>query len=111
MVDMGSLTEIYERITPYLRGVAGIFDNVSTKMAIYAGDMIKEQLSMEEIVERMKQYNQTTYKIVYPNSQKKRAIIASCMTGMGTAIRLQQLLQDSIPEEAEIKVLLHDYAP
>lgn len=110
LVDMGSLTEIYERITPYLRGVAGIFDNVSTKMAIYAGDMIKEQLSMEEIVERMKQYNQTTYKIVYPNFQKKRAIIASCMTGMGTAIRLQQLLQDSIPEEAEIRVLLQDYA-
>ena len=109
LVDMGSLADIYEKIRPYLQGPTGIFDNVSTKMAIFAGDLIREGKSVEEIEEELKTHMQTTYKIAYPRKEREKAIVASCMTGMGTALRLQQLLRDSIPEEAGIRILAHDY--
>ena len=48
---------------------------------------------MEEIEEELKTHMQTTYKIAYPRKEREKAIVASCMTGMGTALRLQQLLR------------------
>ena len=65
---------------------------------------------MEEIEEEVKPIWTPTYKIAYPRKEREKAIVASCMTGMGTALRLQQLLRDSIPEEAGIRILAHDYA-
>lgn len=82
LVDMGSLADIYEKIRPYLQGPTGIFDNVSTKMAIFAGDLIREGKLVEEIEEELKTHMQTTYKIAYPRKEREKAIVASCMTGM-----------------------------
>ncbi|AVK49986.1 Fis family transcriptional regulator [Clostridium sp. MF28] len=109
LVDMGSLNDIYESINSYINGPVVIINNVSTQMALFVGEMLKNKIYLEELVENLKEHNETSYKILYPEENKKKVIVTSCFTGMGTALQLQKLLQDSIPEKLKIKVIAHDY--
>lgn len=109
LVDMGSLNGIYESINIHINGPVVIINNVSTQMALFVGEMLKKQIYLEELVEKLKENNKTNYKILYPKENKERVIVTSCFTGMGTALQLQKLLQDSIPEKLKIKVIAHDY--
>lgn len=109
LVDMGSLNGIYENINIHISGPVVIINNVSTQMALFVGEMLKKQIYLEELVEKLKENNKTNYKILYPKENKEKVIITSCFTGMGTALQLQKLLQDSIPEKLKIKVIAHDY--
>lgn len=109
LVDMGSLNDIYSNIDKYISGPVVIVNNVSTQMALFVGEMLKKQIYLEELVEELKKNNETIYKILYPKKKKELAIITSCFTGMGTALQLQRLIQDSIPENLKIKVIAHEY--
>lgn len=109
LVDMGSLKDIYNQIKDFIKGPVAIINNVSTQMALFIGDLLKQDIYLEELVEKVRQCNETEYKIIYPEKVKEKAIIASCITGIGTAKQLQRLLEKSIPKELEINILVHDY--
>ncbi|MDY0393728.1 hypothetical protein RWE15_03820 [Virgibacillus halophilus] len=109
LVDMGSLKEIYSKFTKYMKGPVAIINNVSTQMAIFVGNMLERGMYLEQIVEKIKGSNHTEYNIIYPEDHKEKAILTCCFTGMGTAIQLQKLLENSIPSEMEIKVIPYDY--
>lgn len=109
LVDMGALKDIYSQIKEHIKGPVAIINNVSTQMALFIGELLKQDIYLEELVERIKQCNETEYKIIYPERIRKKAIITSCITGIGTAKQLQKLLQKSIPENLEINILVHDY--
>ncbi|WP_286680760.1 sigma-54-dependent transcriptional regulator [Tepidanaerobacter sp. EBM-49] len=109
LVDMGSLKDIYQEFKDQVKGPIAIINNVSTQMALYLGSMLDKELFLEEIVERLKTENQIEYKIIYPKRKKEDVIITSCQTGIGTALQIQKLLEDSIPQELGIKILAHDY--
>ena len=109
LVDMGSLKDIHNQIKDYIKGPIAIINNVSTQMALFIGDLLKKDIYLEELVEKVKEHNETEYKIIYPEKVKEKAIITSCISGIGTAKQLQKLLEKSIPKELGINILVHDY--
>ncbi|GIO21662.1 sigma 54-interacting transcriptional regulator [Oceanobacillus sp. J11TS1] len=111
LVDMGSLKEVYSRFTQHINGPIAIINNVSTQMALFIGEMIGKDVFLEEMIEKLKLNSdiQTQYSIIYPEKEKEKVIITTCFTGMGTAHQIQKLLQKSIPEGLDIKVIAHDY--
>jgi sigma-54 dependent transcriptional regulator, gfr operon transcriptional activator len=109
LVDMGSLKDIYNHIMHLIHGPVIIINNVSTQMALYVGDMLQQNLYMEELIDHLQSKNVTEYKIIYPETIKQKLIIITCMTGVGTAVQIQKLIEVSIPESLGIKVIVHDY--
>ena len=51
----------------------------------------------------------TTYKIT-ERKEKEKIILCSCATGMGTAEKLKEILEESLPEKIHVKVLTYDYS-
>ena len=39
-----------------------------------------------------------------------KIILCSCATGLGTAEKLKEILEDSLPEKLSVKVLTYDYS-
>lgn len=109
LVDMGSLKDIYNRIKDHINHPIAIINNVSTQMALFIGSLLNKDLYIEEVIEKVKQHNETEYKIIYPEKIKEKAIITSCITGIGTAKQIQKLLEKSIPKELGINILACDY--
>ncbi len=109
LVDMGSLKDIYNRIKDHINHPIAIINNVSTQMALFIGSLLNKDLYIEEVIEKVKQHNETEYKIIYPEKVKEKAIITSCITGIGTAKQMQRLLERSIPKELGINILICDY--
>lgn len=109
LVDMGSLKDIYSNIKEYINAPIAIVNNVSTQMALFVGELLNRDIYLEELIEKLKASNETQYKIIYPEKEKEKAIITSCITGIGTAKQLQALLEKSIPKELGIHILVHEY--
>ncbi|MFC7395360.1 sigma 54-interacting transcriptional regulator [Scopulibacillus cellulosilyticus] len=109
LVDMGSLKDIYSKFQDHVNGPIAIVNNVTTQMALFLGELLDKELYLEEIVEKLQHANKTEYSIIYPQSDKEKVIVTSCLTGMGTAIQIQKLLEASIPEDLSIKIIAHDY--
>ena len=106
-MDMGSLEEIYKGL--HLNNVnIGIINNISTKAALEIGIGMLHNQTMEDIFKRVVSGNVTSYHIER-NRQKKHAILCSCASGMGTAEKLKQTIEDSLPLQSEIAVLAYDY--
>ena len=71
---------------------------------------LNKDLYIEEVIEKVKEYNETEYKIIYPEKVKEKAIITSCITGIDTSKQIQKLLEKSIPKELGINIVACDYA-
>ncbi|WP_342431040.1 sigma 54-interacting transcriptional regulator [Neobacillus sp. FSL H8-0543] len=109
LVDMGSLKDIYSQFKKHVNGPVAIINNVSTQMALFLGSMLEKDLFLEEMIENLRIANETEYNIIYPEKEKEKIIITSCLTGMGTAYQIQKLLEASIPEDLAIQVMAYDY--
>lgn len=107
LVDMGSLEDIYKGLN--LQNVnIGIINNISTRTALEIGNGILQDQSMEDIFKNVISGSVMNYHIE-KNRQKKAAILCSCASGMGTAEKLKQTIEDSLPLPTEIHVLAYDY--
>lgn len=108
LVDMGSLEEIYKAIEQVKNVNIGIMNNVSTKMALEVGNGIRQGYSIEEIFKSVCEKGMPTYQIV-SHRRKEPLILCSCASGLGTAERLKNILDDSLPKQKNIKILTYDY--
>lgn len=54
MVDMGSLREIYRSFEENLKSPLVVMNNISTQMAIMAGELIQKEEKLEDIVRFLK---------------------------------------------------------
>lgn len=109
LVDMGSLEGIHSQLKDQVNGPVAIINNVSTQMAFFLGAMLDKEMYLEEMIEKLNTYNKTEYSIIYPVKEKQKVIVTSCLTGMGTAVQIQKLLEASIPEDLGIDIIAHDY--
>lgn len=109
LVDMGSLTDIYSEFNKSIHFPVAIINNVSTAMALHVGELLLDNASLENIVENVTSYQKNDSKIIYSEQAKRPVIITCCYTGMGTAQRVQSLLEDSIPKEAGVDVIAYDH--
>ncbi|NLU11112.1 MAG: sigma 54-interacting transcriptional regulator [Tepidanaerobacter acetatoxydans] len=109
LVDMGSLNNIYLSLKQYLSGPVAIINNVSTQLALSVGSQLKKGLPIEDMIEEIKMYNQTEYKVIYPERDRQKAFLTCCFTGLGTAEQLKNLLEKSIPSELNLKIAAYDF--
>lgn len=107
LVDMGSLEEIYRGLNIIEDKKVGIVNNITTRLALDIGLKITQKKNMEEILEETNNIV-TRYKIIQPKV-KKKAIITTCQTGIGTAINFRKLIKESLPENTEIEVKAVDF--
>ena len=59
-----------------------------------------------EIPERVNAYSQNEWEIILPQTKKKKVVITTCSTGIGTAVQISNLLEKSIPDHLQIRILL-----
>lgn len=110
LVDMGSLEEIYTGLEKVSKGVIGIVNNITTQLALDAGCSIIQGCSVEQIVKRVTVSNRSTYKLIKPAGEKKKALITTCITGIGTAIRIKDLIIKSLGEYSDqIEIIAYDF--
>ncbi|SKC35689.1 sigma 54-interacting transcriptional regulator [Maledivibacter halophilus] len=110
LVDMGSLEEIYKGLEGILHGTIGIVNNITTKLALKVGNCILKDLEVEEIVKDIKTLDNFKCKVIFPVEKKKRALIVTCMTGIGTAKKIKSLLAKSLGGYAKsIEIIPYGY--
>lgn len=108
LVDMGSLKEIYNELKGIVNGHVGIINNISTRLALDVANNIINNEEIEEIVKKCSDNNKTEYRF-YKAPIKKRAIVVTCISGIGTAEKIRGILVKCIGE-ADIEIIAKDYS-
>lgn len=106
-VDTGSLLDIAKDIQNEVEGDLGIINNITTQMAMEAGERILRREGIHFIVEQVVKNNVTNF--TYIKQRKKAdAIVVCCITGIGTAIKIGDMLRESF-RETEVEVAACEY--
>ncbi|MBZ7460338.1 PRD domain-containing protein [Klebsiella michiganensis] len=109
LVDMGSLNAIHSHFNRRLSTPMAIINNVSTGMAMYVGERVLQGDMLEEdIVREIGDDLAVEHQLYYPQTDKPRAILTTCATGLGAAANLSALLKASIPETLGIDIVACD---
>lgn len=108
LVDMGSLEEIYKPILDKMRGDIVIVNNITTQIALDVGMKIKQGHSIGEITENVDIWNKINCKYIKYDNKKKNIILSTCISGIGTAVKIRDLLNECIDDE-NIEVIAYDY--
>lgn len=93
LFDMGSLEKLADLIYNRLTSPVILMNNVSTQLALFVGEQIQQHADFKSIIETIKKNNKDHYQLILPMKKNKKAIITTCMTGIGTAIKIQNLLE------------------
>ncbi|PAF39294.1 hypothetical protein CHH58_01170 [Terribacillus saccharophilus] len=109
LVDMGSLTDLQNHLQPQGTGPIGLLNNITTSMAIEVGESILREDKIEQILKRVTASIKPTYKLIKDEQNKTNAIITTCGTGMGTAVKIKELLMKGIGNTRKITVLPYDF--
>ncbi|MBP2098054.1 sigma-54 dependent transcriptional regulator of gfr operon [Enterococcus rivorum] len=110
LVDMGSLKEIYQYFPKQMSTPIVIMNNVTTPIAISIGENLQKKQSLQAVVQKATMEASLDWEIIYPNENKAKAIITTCLTGIGMATHISHLLEKSLPSECELTILPYEYA-
>lgn len=108
LVDMGSLEDIHQNLGGIKCMDIGIINNVTMKLALDIGSMILEDMTITEILKEASERNQYRYEIV-KNRKKADAILTVCETGIGTAEKISNLIETSLPRPISICMIPYDF--
>lgn len=109
LVDMGSLENIYDEINDIFSGSIGIINNISTQLALNIGESISQEKSVEEIMNDVKLNNQIIKSNFFKSKRgKKKSILITCSTGIGTANKIKSLIKPCFKHE-DVEVISSDY--
>lgn len=107
LVDMGSLEDIGKQLIDVTSRDIGVINNVSTKSALVAGNLILRGYEMAEILEKVSSQSQSTYKII--ENKRKRSVIIFIADNLKTARKMVDLFVHSLPKAIELDVIAYDY--
>jgi sigma-54 dependent transcriptional regulator of gfr operon len=108
LIDMGSLETIYILLENEVYGDIAIIDNVSTKLALDVGSRILKLQPLKQIADEAAKKNVSKANYIESNKKKTDVIITTCITGIGTASKIKDLLNKCFSED-EVKVTAYDY--
>lgn len=108
LVDMGSLETIYILLEKEIYGDIAIVDNVSTKLVLDIGSRILSLQPLKQIAEEASKKNVSKVNYIESSKKKSDVIITTCITGIGTASKIKDLLNNCFNED-EVKVVAYDY--
>lgn len=109
LFDMGSLNLIFEDLKNKINSPMLFIDQISTISALEVGNLLMQGKNIEEIAEIMDEETKPNIQLYYPQKNKEYAIISSCFTGIGTAIKIQHLLSESLIGIVDVKIIPYDY--
>lgn len=110
LVDMGSLNQLGKRLEKYLKGPLLIIDHVSTPLVLEVGMNVINGESIDSIYKVIEEKFYIRKELIIPNLQKKKAIITCCYTGIGSAVKIQEVLQKSLGKVSkECIIIPYDY--
>ena len=101
MIDIRSLEKIYDHLSHTTNFNIVIANNVSTKFALFVGEGISKNEPLKHIFDESIGMLDTNYKIT-ERKEKEKIILCSCATGMGTAEKLKEILEESLPEKIPV---------
>ncbi|MCM0648989.1 sigma 54-interacting transcriptional regulator [Clostridium swellfunianum] len=108
LVDMGSLVDINIELEKNIDGDLGIINNITTNIALdIAGRIINGQ-DVETMINGIEKNNPLVCKLIKTKA-KKKAILTTCISGIGTAVKVRNLVRECIGN-ALIEVKEYDYA-
>ncbi|KXS45846.1 MAG: transcriptional antiterminator [Candidatus Frackibacter sp. T328-2] len=114
LVDMGSLITFGEILSKELKIPIRTVDLVSTPMVLEATrKAVFTEVTLDELAETVEDMSSFSGRLGVnklgesETGQEEKVILAVCMTGQGSAIKLKKLITESIPliKEKKIKVL------
>lgn len=109
LVDMGSLFDIYPLIKDCFKGDIAVINNITTQLAMGVGGLINQGENMINIIDAIVSESELRYKY-FERSAKRKVIVATCASGIGTAQRMKNILQNCmIEKEDTIDVITCDY--
>lgn len=108
LVDMGSLEEIYKSLVNVVEGDMVIINNITTQLALDVGNRIILGQPMEQIVMEAVRQNNSHYKYIKASVQRKSTILTTCMTGIGTAKKIKELLCECLGA-GSTDIIAYDY--
>lgn len=108
LIDMGSLNTIVRKVKKFYSFPILIISNVSTPMALDVGNKILNNNSFKSIGEDVKKIVPDST-LFNQNAVKDNVIITTCMTGMGTAKRIEKILNNSFKGIRNIRIMAFDY--
>ena len=108
LVDMGSLVNIDRDLKDVIEGDLGIINNITTNIALdIAGRIINGQ-DVRSMIEGIEKNNVLSCKYI-EGKKKKKAILTTCISGIGTAVKLKKLIRECIGS-ADIEVKEYEYS-
>jgi sigma-54 dependent transcriptional regulator of gfr operon len=110
LVDMGSLFDLRTRLEKKIKGPLLLIDFVSTPLVLEIGSLLLQDKNINEINEEILKNVQINKQLVYPIEKKKKSILTCCYTGMGSAIQIQDILQNSLKQkDSSLVIIPYDY--
>lgn len=104
LVDMGSLEQLYKHLKIIDNRNIGIINNVSTRMAIDAGQMVLNEFDMKTILKKASDNAIAKYTLV-ENKILKDLIIFTSDNGIKMANRMKELFVNNLPKEIDVDVI------
>lgn len=88
LIDMGYTKEIADALLSVIHGPLVVVDNVTTRLALNVASEIALQKNIEQIAEEIVPLNQSRWDVFWPAQKKARALLVTCITGIGTAFKI-----------------------
>ncbi len=108
MVDMGSLERIGKQLSSYLGVSVGVINNVSTALALEAGEMIVQQEQMKAILEHVCDVSRASWSLSAVE-QSSDCILFVSENGEMAATRISDLFIKSLPRPIPVEMVPCDY--
>ncbi|WP_293846922.1 PRD domain-containing protein [uncultured Parolsenella sp.] len=108
MVDMGSLEHIGKHLSSFLGVSVGVVNNVSTALALEAGEMIVRQEPLEQICEHVCELSRANYSMNIVE-QANDCILFVSENGEMAATRISDLFIKSLPRPIPVEMVPCDY--
>ncbi|MFD1485905.1 PRD domain-containing protein [Lacticaseibacillus baoqingensis] len=109
LVDMGSLYDIGKDIAGVTNSPIVLINNVSTEMALSCGELIKNEVEITTIGEKMRTIGQIKTRIIAPKVEHQHVLVISCSTGMGIATKLRDIFQKIFPSSDNLTFAACDF--
>ncbi|VEA57314.1 sigma-54 dependent transcriptional regulator [Salmonella enterica subsp. enterica] len=109
LIDMGYTKEIADALLSVIHGPLVVVDNVTTRLALNVASEIALQKNIEQIAEEIVPLNQSRWDVFWPAQKKARALLVTCITGIGTAFKFKNLMEKSQLTDFDINIIVCEY--
>lgn len=101
MIDMGSLEQLYTKISSHLQGDLLVINNLTTLTALDVAIKVKQNTPFKEIAEKAdKDY--TIEAKYYEGFSQLPNILISCVSGLGIAEKITEIIQPYMPTNIKL---------